>query len=424
MTVAGGWNHSLALDRNGYVVAWGDNTSGQTNVPVGVSNALAIAAGAYHSLLITSNATVMAWGNNFSGQCTVPAAVTNAVAVAGGGRHSVALLSNGIVVAWGDNSLGQTNVPPAATNVTAIAAGSWHTLALMYGRVIAWGDNSVGQCTVPAGLTNVIAVAAGWGHSLALRSDGTVVAWGANVDWTARIVNQAVVPSGITNAVAIAAGALHSLVLLATDTVVAWGDNSSGQASPPAGLTNLVSLAAGSQHSLALAGTGGPWITRQPVSQTVFRGADIIFTVDAVGLPPLLYQWQAFGTNLMGETNRCLLLTNVQPAMATNYNVTVRRSGIIYFRKSVDAWLTVVDGAPVALLPLFSQAVFSGSTVVFDAGADGTRPLFYQWRVGGANLLGATDSLLVLPAVTTADQGAYSVVISNSLGTLTNAGAV
>ena len=46
---------------------------------------------------------------------------------------------------------------------------------------------------------NVVAIAAGDYHSLALKSDGTVVGWGYNVN------NQTTVPAGLSNVVAIAA---------------------------------------------------------------------------------------------------------------------------------------------------------------------------------------------------------------------------
>ena len=62
---------------------------------------------------------------------------------------------------------------------TAIAAGGSHSLALRSdGNVVAWGANDHGQATVPPSLTGVTAISAGNRHSLALRADGTVVAWG------------------------------------------------------------------------------------------------------------------------------------------------------------------------------------------------------------------------------------------------------
>jgi len=42
------------------VVAWGNNTDGETNVPPALANVAAIAGGGYHSLVLQSNGTVIA----------------------------------------------------------------------------------------------------------------------------------------------------------------------------------------------------------------------------------------------------------------------------------------------------------------------------------------------------------------------------
>ncbi len=77
------------------------------------TNVVAVAAGYGHSLALQSNGIVVAWGNTNYGQCTVPpAATSNVMAIAAGDYFSAALLNNGTIVEWGiDNAGQQTNVP-------------------------------------------------------------------------------------------------------------------------------------------------------------------------------------------------------------------------------------------------------------------------------------------------------------------------
>jgi hypothetical protein len=57
--------------------------------------------------------------------------------------------------------------------------------------------------------------------------------------------------------------------------------------------------------------------------------------------------------------------------------------------------------------------------------ANGTAPLAYQWRRGGINIGGATSATYTAPPATAADNGAqFSVVVSNSAGTITSAIAI
>jgi alpha-tubulin suppressor-like RCC1 family protein len=252
-TIAAGSLHSLAIKSDGTVVAWGNDSGGQSAVPAGLSNVIAIAGGGYglpsHSLALKSDGTIVAWGNNYNGgQGTVPLGLSGVIGVAAGSQHNLALKSDGTVFAWGDYTRGQTNIPVGLGGVVAIAAGGYHNLALKSdGTVVAWGDNGWGQTNIPAGLNGVIAVAAAYLHSLALKSDGTVVAWGG-----ANSSGEISVPAGLKGVTAIAAKGYHSLALKSDGTVVAWGDNSSGQSAVPAGLSNVIAIAAGEEHSLAL----------------------------------------------------------------------------------------------------------------------------------------------------------------------------
>ncbi|MEA3510913.1 MAG: lectin-like protein, partial [Actinomycetota bacterium] len=263
VAVEGGGQFSLALNADGTVEAWGSNFNGQTDVPSGLTDVVAISAGSGHSLALKGDGTVVAWGYDLDGQATVPTGLTDVEAIAAGGWHSLALKDDGTVVAWGLNFSGQATVPPELIDVEAIAAGGWHSLALMEdGTVVAWGGDNPGETDVPANLGGVKAIAAGYGHSLALKDDGTVVAWGYNRS------GQIDVPGGLTDVVAIAAGGEHNLALKGDGTLVTWGSNAHGQDDVPLGLTDVGAISAGSWHSLVTAVydqsagfvTGGGWI--------------------------------------------------------------------------------------------------------------------------------------------------------------------
>jgi alpha-tubulin suppressor-like RCC1 family protein len=66
--IEGGRYHSLALKANGTVVAWGDDTFGETDVPVGLSNVTAIATGAIHNLALKANAVRRSMGDPLQGR--------------------------------------------------------------------------------------------------------------------------------------------------------------------------------------------------------------------------------------------------------------------------------------------------------------------------------------------------------------------
>lgn len=233
------------------VIAWGENSSGQTNVPGGLSDVAALAAGAAYSVALQADGTVVAWGYSPPSQIPFPAASSNLAGIAAGDFHTLALDATGRVVAWGENSSGQATVPNDLMDIIAVSAGSVHSLALKSdGTVVAWGNNSDGQGNVPAGLRNVVAIAAGAFNNLALRSDGKVVGWGNNYS------GQISIPNDLSNVVAIAAGPVHGLALQLNGHVVSWGNNRSGQTNVPPNLSNVVAIAAGAGVSYALKDDG------------------------------------------------------------------------------------------------------------------------------------------------------------------------
>lgn len=161
------------------------------------------------------------------------------------------------VIAWevgtgfGIGKYGETNVPPDLTNAVAIAAGGFHNLALKNnGTVVAWGRNIEGETNVPSGLSNVVAIAAGYYHSIALKTDGTIIIWGANN------FGQANIPGDLSNVVAIAGSFYDTVALKADGTVLAWGGNNYGQTNVPVDLSNVVAVSAGFYDNMALKSDG------------------------------------------------------------------------------------------------------------------------------------------------------------------------
>src|SRR6185437_10533222 len=70
------------------------------------------------------------------------------------------------------------------------------------------------------------------------------------------------------------------------------------------------------------------------------------------------------------------------------------------------------------------QTVVAGQTATFTVAATGGAPLSYQWNKNGTAISGATGSTYTTPVAASADNGsAFSVVVSNSVGSVTSSNA-
>jgi len=283
-SIAVGTYHSKAINSSGQLYAWGINSSsdignGLTNsgyfAPQRVgtaSNWVSIAAGANHTLAINSNGRLYAWGKNDYGQLgignntnqNVPVPVdsaTNWIYVEANGSHSFAIKSNGELYAWGNNGNGQlgdgtdtTRDRPvrigSMSNWTAVSAGERQTIAINSdGEIYTWGDNTFGQLGLgnktaynsPQRVgknNNWISVTSGWNHCLAVNSNGQLYAWGGDLyrelGLGISVHNQPAQRSpnqvgSASNWVSVSSGEYFSIAVNSSGELYTWGANGQGQ---------------------------------------------------------------------------------------------------------------------------------------------------------------------------------------------------
>jgi len=76
-----------------------------------------------------------------------------------------------------------------------------------------------------------------------------------------------------------------------------------------------------------------------------------------------------------------------------------------------------VNKAPEFTLQPVSATLGKGADITLRGAAIGSAELSYQWKKGAANVAGATEPVLVLNDVTTADAGTYTLVVTNGATT-------
>ena len=163
-------------------------------------------------------------------------------------------------------------------------------------------------------------------------------------------------------------------------------------------------------------------IVDQPVSQTVVSGSNTAFTVSATGSVPLTYQWSHDGVAIPGANLSTYAIPVVQTNDAGEYTVVITND--VNSVTSTPALLTVlVVPATIASEPS-SRTIAPGTRAVFVVSASGSMPLNYQWQKDGADISGATSSVYVKTNVQPSNDGTYTVIVTNSLNSVTSAPAV
>ena len=159
-----------------------------------------------------------------------------------------------------------------------------------------------------------------------------------------------------------------------------------------------------------------PQIVTQPTNRVALAGSNTTFNVLATG-SALVYQWRFNGLNLAFKTNASLTLSNVTAGDAGGYTVVITNTaGSI---TSAVATLTVIVPPSISSQPA-GLTVTNGGSAVFNVLATGTA-LTYKWRFNGGNLFNQTNTSLTLNNAAPANEGGYSVIVTNSAGSITSA---
>ncbi len=219
------------------------------------------------------------------------------------------------------------------------------------------------------------------------------------------------------------------------------GANISGATSATLTLTSLTLGDAGSYTAVATNSAGSatssaavltvtapataPSFTTQPANQTALAGANASLAAAASGSPAPTYQWQKGGVNIAGATASTLTLTGVTTGdNGSSYTVIATNSAGSATSSAALLTVSTLATAPSIATQPVSQTAQVGAGVSMVVSATGTPTPSYQWSKNGVIISGATVATYSLASAVSGDAGSYTVVATNSAGSVTSNPAV
>jgi hypothetical protein len=186
--------------------------------------------------------------------------------------------------------------------------------------------------------------------------------------------------------------------------------------------------AAPSPGNIGTSGTA-PVFTMHPTNQSTAVGNTVTFNATASGSPTVSYQWRFNGGNLTGATNATLVLSSVDVTNSGTYQVVAfNAAGSV---DSSNAQLVVRFGPTITNHPVSVNVRIRpdpnsapSTNATFTVGAVSYNPpVRYQWQFNGTNIAGATNVSLTITNVQLTHEGAYRVVVTDTVGPVTSASA-
>ena len=162
-----------------------------------------------------------------------------------------------------------------------------------------------------------------------------------------------------------------------------------------------------------------PTITIQPIAASQAVASNFTFSVTATGTPTISYQWHKDGIVISGATSSTYTLNNITIQNAGSYSVKVSNSVGFTFSNAVA--LTVIGtSAPVIHIQPISTTVYENQAFSLYVSAFGIPAVSYQWRKNGVNIPNETNYTYSKTNANFDMGGPYSVVVTNSVGSVTS----
>ena len=189
-------------------------------------------------------------------------------------------------------------------------------------------------------------------------------------------------------------------------------------------ITNPGTFPAADNADLASPGTHpGPVPLRfatEASDQTVNPGDTAKFTVLVHGLPRPRYQWSKDGVPIQGAHGPSLEIKGVAAEQLGSYQVTISNGLETKVGRAAKLALRELPVPPQFTTSLSNLTALVGGTVQFHSVASGSPKPTYAWSFNGVPLPTETEPSLLRTNVSKGDEGIYSVVAKNDVGSVTN----
>ena len=137
-----------------------------------------------------------------------------------------------------------------------------------------------------------------------------------------------------------------------------------------------------------------------------------------------------FSPSLTTFNHSISFTTDVNKSAVTSLDLSAATASIIPVKDVADPFDSsdtsryTTNCAPVISSQPSNHAAFNGCSPTFAVTVDGTGPFTYQWKKNGVDILNANDETLTLDNINGASAGNYSVVVTNSCGSVTSNSAI